>query len=296
MRRITGFSVSPIVLVLLTGFIGLSSFCILHAQTEEKMIVISEKVGEVIDAEERAYFALFEAYKGFKSAVFLELPDSGYVAEITYEENGEEKKSRLPLNKQSIKSLKNYFKNYKEIKPRLLDFEIKKQKVVRTPFNLGRVAGEILGGIGTGIIVGFGGIFIGSVFRPPENDDLGGGVLGFVIAYPIGSAIGVNIVGNKGNETGSFGATLGGGILGAVVGIGTFFADIPQISLLCPPIGSAIGFNMTRRYRTPPVETGFIDYRDSRLNLAVPSVYYTQENTFEGKTMVQNVTLVKVSF
>jgi len=112
MRRNRGFAISPIALLLLTAFMLLGGVCIVYAQTEEKVIVISDRVGEVIDKEERESFGLFEAYKGFKSAVFLELPDSNYVAEITYEENGEEKKSRWAQSEQSIKSLRDYIDNY----------------------------------------------------------------------------------------------------------------------------------------------------------------------------------------
>jgi len=112
MRRNRGSAGSSIILVLLAGFMLLASVRIVYAQSQEKIIVISDRVGEVIDAEERAHFGLFEAYKGFKSAVFLLLPDSSYVAEITYEENGAEKKTRLPLSKQSVKSLTDYIDNY----------------------------------------------------------------------------------------------------------------------------------------------------------------------------------------
>ncbi len=85
----------------------------------EKVIVLSEKIGDVIDREERDYFGMFQAYEGFKSAVFLELPDSSYVAEITYETDGEEKTIRWPQSAESIESLRNYIDNYEEVSPKV---------------------------------------------------------------------------------------------------------------------------------------------------------------------------------
>lgn len=88
----------------------ISPFPVAFAKNKEKVIVISERVGEVIDAEERERFGLWPEIKGFKSAIFLQLPDGSYVAEITYEENGEEKKARTPQNEIAIKSLKSNIK------------------------------------------------------------------------------------------------------------------------------------------------------------------------------------------
>ncbi|TES92858.1 MAG: hypothetical protein E3J87_03895, partial [Candidatus Cloacimonadota bacterium] len=119
MRRNRKFSLSPTALVLLIVLMLLCSIGVGFAQNQEKVIVISEKVGEVIDVEEREKFQLFVAFKGFKSAVFLQLPDGSYVAEITYEEDGEEKKTRLPQTEKSIESFRNYLENYSEHKAKL---------------------------------------------------------------------------------------------------------------------------------------------------------------------------------
>ncbi len=54
-----------------------------------KPVVVSERVGETIDPEERNSFELFLFVKHFKSAVFYRRPDSSYVAVIHTEEAGE---------------------------------------------------------------------------------------------------------------------------------------------------------------------------------------------------------------
>ncbi len=45
---------------------------------EDRPIVVSERVGDVIDAEEREQFGLFPAVDGFKEARFYPLRDGGY--------------------------------------------------------------------------------------------------------------------------------------------------------------------------------------------------------------------------
>ena len=98
----------------------IASFNIALAEDQEKVIIISEKVGEVIDVEERERFGLWPAIKGFKSAVFLQLSDGSYVAEVTYEKDGEEKKARTPQSEIAIKSLKSYIEKVAEGKIQLV--------------------------------------------------------------------------------------------------------------------------------------------------------------------------------
>jgi hypothetical protein len=74
------------------------------------------------------------------------------------------------------------------------------------------------------------------------------------VTHSLGSAIGVYLVGNIGNETGSFAATWGYGFLGGIAGIGILCASgrlsvVPE--LLGTSIGAIIGFNLTRRYKSP---------------------------------------------
>lgn len=69
--------VTSLMLVLIQG--GMS-----YAQEEGKVIVVSSKVGEVIDREERDTYQLFQSFSSYQSAQFLELPDGSYNINITY--------------------------------------------------------------------------------------------------------------------------------------------------------------------------------------------------------------------
>lgn len=89
-------------------FIGIAflSFQQLYAQDEEgEIVIISEHVGEIIDLEERNTYNLFPDIEGFKSAVFLILPDRSYVLKITRvdETSGEERIIRIPIEERDIK-------------------------------------------------------------------------------------------------------------------------------------------------------------------------------------------------
>jgi hypothetical protein len=86
--------------------IAFLSFQQLYAQDEEgKIVITSEHVGEIIDLEERNTYNLFPDIEGFKSAVFLILPDGSYVLKITRvdETNGEEIIIRIPMEEWDIK-------------------------------------------------------------------------------------------------------------------------------------------------------------------------------------------------
>jgi len=168
--------------------------------------------------------------------------------------------------------------------------ESREQKAERPPLSPIRISGEILaggaGGIALGIVSGFVGLFVDVV-----NLSLDAGTLesapaatvGFIIGYVLGSAISVYIVGNMGNETGSFLATLGGSIL---------LVPLPLLS----PIGATIGFNLTRRYKSPPAsETALVNFREGQISLAVPTIYL-RPNPFDRRNLIQNVDLVKVRF
>jgi len=166
---------------------------------------------------------------------------------------------------------------------RVNNVEPKEQRSEKPPLSGDRIAGEILAGGAGGIAVGFAGMFIGSklagcrygLFGRDECSPLGA-ITGGLIGYPLGSAIGVYCVGNIGNETGSCLATLGGSILAlGVLGLGArvILAYTPSdglsqdLAIYClfasPLIGATIGFNLTRRYKSPSAEseTALINFR-----------------------------------
>jgi len=55
-----------------------------QAQEEGRIIVISPKVGEVIDRQERDAYQLFQSFPSFQSANFWELPDGSCAIHIAY--------------------------------------------------------------------------------------------------------------------------------------------------------------------------------------------------------------------
>ena len=99
-----------------------------------------------------------------------------------------------------------------------------------------------------------------------------------------------------------------GGVIGTMVLMATgilpdfetpkFHEDPPIV--IYPPIAAAIaataGFNLTRRYKSPPAsEAALINLSDGQMSLAVPTIYF-RPNPFDGRSLSQSVDLVKVKF
>ena len=68
--------------------------------------------------------------------------------------------------------------------------------------------------------------------------------------------------------------------------------ELSPVLLVCPLVGATIGFNLTRRYKSPP-ETALINIREGQMELAIPTIY-SQADFFDG--MTPRVDLVKVKF
>ncbi len=83
--------------ILLFVFVELS-----HSQEEGKVVIISEKVGEVIDRQERDTYRLFQSFIDFHSATFYMLPDTTYEIHITYIEKGAQKTQIMRISKPEI--------------------------------------------------------------------------------------------------------------------------------------------------------------------------------------------------
>jgi len=169
------------------------------------------------------------------------------------------------------------------------------QKRNKPPLTAKRITGEILGGLGGGILAGGMGAATAGLLSPdPQRGfDQDRAVAGFLIGYALGSAIGVRSAGNTHDETANSLAVLGGSVFGLLLGYG---AMLPHISLGLCPIGAAIGFNMTRRYKTPlPAKSGLINFKDAHLCIGVPQVNL-QPDPIEGKALVHNIDLLSASF
>jgi hypothetical protein len=139
----------------------------------------------------------------------------------------------------------------------------KKQSRQKPPLRADRIAGEIL----VGIILGFATlpvIYIINIMIFGKSDfsgSVGGlhafaflGILIFLFPplYVLGCAIGVSLVGDRGEQTGSFLAALGGGFLGLIV----ILLKWP-LAFLTVPIMAALGFNLTRKYKVQKKQTNF---------------------------------------
>ena len=81
----------------------------LTAQEEAgEIIIISERVGEIIDQQERDKYKLFQEVKGFQSAVFLKFPDNRCILKIIYkdEQMDELKVDRVEQSEESINKIR----------------------------------------------------------------------------------------------------------------------------------------------------------------------------------------------
>jgi len=156
------------------------------------------------------------------------------------------------------------------------------QAAEKPPLSGTSITGEVLvGGLG-GIAGGCVGAIVGSdlVYQlvtgktPYEFSGILYGIGGFYIGYPLGSVIAVYLVGNIGDESGSFLATLGGGCIGGIIGaIGLewalktncmWYKVLP--ALLSAPIAATIAFNLTRKYQSSADS-------DSKKQSAAPAIY-----------------------
>lgn len=154
-----------------------------------------------------------------------------------------------------------------------INTENKEQTRQKSPLSRRRIAGEILAGMAAGFAVGplvTLGVIAGMAPRARASSEFGGAILWglavlyvFPVAYGLGSAVGVYLVGRIGGQTGSFLLTLGGGFLGGLGAIATL-QSMPlggigmavevemmiRLSLLpMPPLLATLGFNAIRRYR-----------------------------------------------
>ncbi|UCG59751.1 MAG: hypothetical protein JSU70_09575 [Phycisphaerales bacterium] len=141
----------------------------------------------------------------------------------------------------------------------------------KPPLSLGRIASEILAGIG----MSFAAMML---FRCIEGLMLFGGIgdgesrIAFMATLSkvtpgvcgIAGAVGVYLLGSRGSQTGSFLVTLASGFLAGLLMLATrplayrlpeallivtlFCSFLPPV-LLVSPIMATIGFNLTRRYK-----------------------------------------------
>lgn len=88
----------------------------------ERPIVVSERVGDVIDAEERDQFGLFAAVEGFQEARFYGFKEGGYALEIT---TTEAKLVSVNSWSSAVLLMKDYIDNYERFESYPDSFAIK---------------------------------------------------------------------------------------------------------------------------------------------------------------------------
>jgi len=226
----------------------------------------------------------------YRAPVFLQLSDQTYLLKVADIEDRMQRSDRPPLNAGRVTGYPDYATIWE-----------------RPPLNAGRVTGEILAGGLVGFAGGAGGALL-FLAGGGYMVELGAYGIGAPAGYLLGNAIGVYFIGKIGNETGSFVATLGGGLLamgiGAVVeaflwsttnndnlGLLLHFVGLP----VWATTGSIIGFNLTRRYDSLLAKTALINFRDGRMSLAVPGVHF-QPDSFGRGNLSQSVDLLRARF
>ncbi len=151
-----------------------------------------------------------------------------------------------------------------------INVENKGQVHQKPPLSAKKIACEILAGSALSVVTLLVVYVTGVIVVDKGCFAVFGFLAMFVFIFPplngVGSAVGVYLVGNRGNETGPFLATSGLGFLGALVmALLVFFlfaaGDVMSvlektvlwaIVLLTAPIMATLGFNLTRRYKEPP--------------------------------------------
>jgi hypothetical protein len=94
----------------------LFSLTVLYAQDEEhEVIIISERVGEVVDLEERNYYQLFLGVEGFQSAEFLKISDSLFLVKIIYQKNDIEQIQFQRLTESKMQHISEFIDHFEEI-------------------------------------------------------------------------------------------------------------------------------------------------------------------------------------
>lgn len=152
----------------------------------------------------------------------------------------------------------------------------------KPPLNQGKVFGELIAGTALGMAIGMGAAYIGAsiTYDGTWFSDLPGALIGIMLAYPLGSALGVYLVGNIGSTTGSFSSALGAAYGGLILGAAGAYA-LNRVSqsasviafLAVPPLLATFSFNRSRRYKNPPMASvSLLNFRDGKMNLGIPTI------------------------
>jgi hypothetical protein len=143
------------------------------------------------------------------------------------------------------------------------------------------ILGEVfLGAVGN-VVGGYTGGYAGLKISSGDDGDwfegLGGALIGYSVGSTCGSALGVYLIGNSRNIRGSFGSALLGSLIGEVAASGLALlaknGTVALISFIAlPPIGAAVLFNRSLRYKTPPVSHALLNVKSGSCRLGFPKI------------------------
>lgn len=152
----------------------------------------------------------------------------------------------------------------------------------KPPLNQGKIFGEFITGSALGMAAGLGAAYVGAMISYDGSwfSELPGAVVGFTLAYPLGCALGVYLIGNIGSDTGSFDSALGAAYGGIIVGaIGAYAMNRVSKSasvitlLAAPPLLATFAFNKSRRYKDPSVASvSLLNFKGGEMNLGFPAI------------------------
>lgn len=179
----------------------------------------------------------------------------------------------------------------------------------KPPLSNLRIAGESMTGCFLSSAVFLTSILITIIVLDSTNSDDTLWRLGIslsVAASSFASAVGVYAIGNIGDQTGSFRATLIGSSIPAALAILSYYSSLQNNEeagmaimggLLYSVVGAIVGFNMTRRHDLPPAEskTALLSLRNKQISYAFPSLY-SQTDPFGRGNVSQSINLLRVKF
>lgn len=289
--------------------IVLSPFNLLLAQDKQNEVgIISQRVGDVIDLREKNYYQLFPDIMGFQSAIFLQLPDSTFIAKIFCLDDETEKVHFKRLSESEKISLRESIDQCEEIqigiyKPTAVEAKQDGQliKVYEKPGQLNhwKVSGEVLAGFAGSSLAG---LLSKDFLYKKTNNDHDEINWGFVIGSTLGNTLGVYLIGNLGDETGDIFSTFIGSLVGTIAGMGlivTIDRDRENIYsvvlILAQSAGAIIAFNKTRTRVVYKPDTALLNYNEGNWNLCCPRIQI-KPNPLRGGDWIQTVNLVSVDF
>lgn len=172
----------------------------------------------------------------------------------------------------------------------------------------GKLIGEICMGIVGNVILGYAAFKTMHLFSKSDKGvgsvDVGGAI-GYLFGSTFGSALGVYIIGNSRNVKGSFQSALLGSFLGQIAAISIAWLfnwdeNATQTTfLILPPIGAALLFNRSLRYKSSPVSNALLNFNKGDFKIGIPYVHMQLFPSYAKKvkpTVRFKINLLNITF